>query len=668
MPFCYHVTVYTGDVPFAGTIDKISLSLVGSIQSSKTFRFWSLTLFKRGGSKSLKVRTRSDLGDILLVRLFKEKRFLLPVDSWYCSHITVKSLNNIYYFPCYAWLSGVRSLDVIEGTVWTRHEYDLATVKEYREKELQKRQAMYQWSTFAPEIPKSINCATTSDLPSDAVIPFYREVRTFLNIDTAIVGLGLQPLKMCHEVWSTLSELQTFCEVNRDPDSEYVKKHWDEDKFFGYQYLNGSNPVLIEQCSEIPAKFPVKDEMVAPILAYGTTLQQEVQNGNIFIVDYALLNGIAASTKPMQQYLEAPMCLLYLNPKNELVPIAIQIKQEPGPENPIFLPTDSKYDWLLAKIWVRHADAQIHQLVSHLLNTHLFAEVFCIATLRKLPSAHPVFKLLMPHLKFTLHINTEARALLISEGGVFDQAFSTGGTAKVIILQRALANTTYSSLCLPDNVASRRVEKLPNYYYRDDALKIWHAINKFVANIVDIYYKSNASVREDEEIHEWAKEIFTEGLLAKQSSGFPTSFSTKDDLIKYLTMVIFSCSAQHSAVNAGQFDWGSWVRNNPSTMQKPAPTEKGKVTEEDILNTLPMKSASVLVLATIHLLSQPSPSETKLGTYMEQRFIEQRAKECIEKFQEALMKIENEIKKRNEGLELKYTYLIPSVIENSVAM
>ncbi|XP_072114611.1 polyunsaturated fatty acid lipoxygenase ALOX8-like [Mobula birostris] len=571
-------------------------------------------------SKSVEVKTRSDLGDILLVRLFKKKHFLLE-DSWCCSHITVNTCTpeKMYYFPCNAWLSDVDSLDVIEGSVWTRHEYDLATIKEYREKELQKRQAMYQWSTFAAEIPKSINCASTSDLPRDAVIPFYREVRTFLNIETVIVGLGLHPLKMCHEVWSKLSELQTFCEVKGV--SEYVRKHWDEEKFFGYQYLNGSNPVLIQQCSEIPAKFPVKDEMVAPILAYGTTLQQEVQ-----------------------------------------------IKQELGPENPIFLPTDSKYDWLLAKIWVRHADTQIHQLVSHLLKTHLFAEVFCIATLRKLPSAHPVFKLLMPHLKLTLHINTEARALLISEGGVFDQAFSTGETAKLMILQRALANTTYSSLCLADNLASGRVKKIPNYYYRGDALKIWHAINKFVANIVDIYYKSDASVQEDEEIHEWAKEIFTEGFLAKQSSGFPTSFSTKDDLIKYLTMVIFSCSAQHSAVNTGQFDWGSWVPNNPSTMQKPALTEKGKVTEEDILNTLPMKSASVLMLATIHLLSQPSPSQTRLATYMEQRFIEQRAKECIETFQEALMKIENEIKKRNEGLELKYTYLIPRVIENSVAM
>ncbi|XP_051900760.1 polyunsaturated fatty acid lipoxygenase ALOX15B-like [Pristis pectinata] len=667
MSINYRVTVNTGDVLSAGTIDKISVSLVGSLGVSDIVRIWSLTPFVQGVGKSLYMKTKSDLGDILLVRLYKQKHTLLPEDSWYCGHITVEAPNNrVYYFPCYAWLSDSDSLEVIEGTARKRHEYNSATLEEHRRKEMQKRQETYQWNAFAPRIPKSINCEKASNLPRDAQIPLQRKIGTLLNVDSAILELGLKP--MSHAVWGKLSELRSQFDFCRLPVSAYVMKHWKEDTFFGYQYLNGSNPILIKQCSEIPPKFPVTNEMVSLFLGANTSLQQEVQKGNIFIVDYELLDGIAANSKPKQQYLEAPMCLLHLNPANELVPIAIQLRQQPGPANPIFLPSDSKHDWRLAKIWVRHADAQIHQLVSHLLKTHLFAEIFCIATLRKLPSAHPVFKLLMPHLKFTLHINTEARTLLISEGGIFDQAFSTGGTAKLIILQRALEHTTYSSLCLPEDLASRRVEKIPNYYYRDDALKIWSAINKFIENIVDLYYESDASVQEDAEIQEWATEIFTEGFLARPSSGFPTSFYTKADFVKYLTMVIFTCSGQHSSVNGGQFDWGSWVPNNPSTMQKPAPTEKGKVSKEDILFTLPGKTATASVLATIHLLSKPAPSSTKLGTYVEERFTEVTAKACIEEFQEALLKIEEEIVKRNEGLELKYTYFLPSVIDNSVAI
>ncbi|KAH0626132.1 hypothetical protein JD844_000913 [Phrynosoma platyrhinos] len=185
------------------------------------------------------------------------------------------------------------------------------------------------------------------------------------------------------------------------------------------------------------------------------------QKGNIFIADYQILDGIPPGRiNDQPQFIAAPLCLLHLNSQGLLLPLAIQLSQTPGPEAPIFLPSDSRWDWILAKTWVRNADFLVHQAIAHLLRTHLLAE------------------LLVPHIRYTFQINAMARQLLIGENGVFNQ--------------------------------------------------------------------------EDFEIQAWVEEIFTKGFLGQTSSGIPSSLKTVAELKKFLTMVIFTVSAQHSAVNNGQ--------------------------------------------------------------------------------------------------------------------
>jgi len=56
------------------------------------------------------------------------------------------------------------------------------------------------------------------------------------------------------------------------------------------------------------------------------------------------------------------ICLLLVGEDKKLRPIAIQLEEN----GPIFTPYDSEHDWLLAKLYFRNADVNIHE-VSYLL-------------------------------------------------------------------------------------------------------------------------------------------------------------------------------------------------------------------------------------------------------------------------------------------------------------
>lgn len=57
-----------------------------------------------------------------------------------------------------------------------------------------------------------------------------------------------------------------------------------------------------------------------------------------------------------------------------------------------------------------------------------------------------------------------------------------------------------------------------------------------------------------------------------------------------------------------------------------------------------------------------------LGDYSDGSFTDMAAREAILRFQGKLNKISQSIKKRNETLEVPYTYLLPERVPNSIAI
>uniref|UniRef100_A0A8C4EK04 Arachidonate 12-lipoxygenase n=1 Tax=Dicentrarchus labrax TaxID=13489 RepID=A0A8C4EK04_DICLA len=602
----YTVTVATGTSEYSGTNNYIFVTLVGEKGESERTLLDNPGLdFCRGAVDQYKVTSPSPLGSLLLVRLEKQRYWV--EDNWFCRYVTVEppAEDKVLTFPCYRWLIGDIKVEIREGTAKTLRDDSLPQLLAHRKTELQERRMAYRWVTWAPGIPRCIDATTEADLPQD--VRFDNEKRSDFEH-----SLHYKLAIRFGKSWSDLDDFKRIFWKLRSPIAEYCMEHWKEDRFFGYQCMNGSNPRMIKSCNKLPENFPVTSDMVQSSMAPRTNLDKELKAGNIYLLDYAIMDGIPTNTiKSKPQYIAAPLCLLYQHPDEGLIPIAIQLEQTPDHDTPIFLPRDPPLAWLLAKIWVRHSEFQVFQLLSHLLRTHLVIEVFCVATLRQLPAVHPIYKLLAPHLRYTLEINCRGRTQLISPNGIFKRVVSTGGDGLLILAQREYKVLTYRSLQPRNDFTDRGVYELPKYFYREHSLMLWDTIHSFVSGMVSLYYQSDHDVQEDLELQAWIRDITQEGYTELPNFGLPSKLNTREELSTLVSVAIFTSTAQHAATNNGQIP---------------------------------------------------------LGQYTQEHFTEGEALELIERFRRELKDIEGHILNQNEGLELPYLFLLPSRIENSITI
>nr|XP_021498192.1 arachidonate 15-lipoxygenase B isoform X3 [Meriones unguiculatus] len=597
----FRLRVSTGEARGAGTWDKVSVSIVGTEGESPFVPLDRLGReFAAGAEEDFEVTLPRDVGAVLLLRLHKEPRLprgRVPPDAWFCRWLQLERLPGAALrFPCFRWLQGPSDLVLREGAAKVPWDDQHPKLQQQRREELKARKEMYRWKTYIEGWPRCLDQETVKGLDLNIKYSAVKNAKFHFKAHSAFAELKIKGFLDRTGLWRSLREMRRMFNFHKTPAAEYVFAHWQEDAFFASQFLNGLNPVLIRCCRSLPKNFPVTDEMVAPVLGPGTNLQAELEKGSLFLVDHGILSGVQTNVingKP--QFSAAPMTLLYQSSgSGPLLPLAIQLKQTPGPDNPIFLPSDDRWDWLLAKTWVRNAEFSVHEALTHLLHSHLLPEVFALATLRQLPHCHPLFK---------------------------STGLGIGGFSELI--RRNMGQLSYSALCLPDDIRARGVEDIPGYYYRDDGLQIWSV---------------------------------------------PSLLDTREALVQYLTMVMFTCSARHTAVSAGQFDSCVWMPNLPPSMQLPPPTVKGQARPEGFIATLPAVNATCDVIMALWMLSQEPGDRRPLGHYPDEHFTEDAPRRSMAAFQRQLIQISSGIRERNQSLTLPYTYLDPPLIENSVSI
>jgi arachidonate 15-lipoxygenase len=143
-------------------------------------------------------------------------------------------------------------------------------------------------------------------------------------------------------------------------------------------------------------------------------------------------------------------------------------------------------------------------------------------------------------------------------------------------------------------------------------------------------------------------------------------------LINVVTLIIFTGSAQHAAVNFPQSSFMTYMPNMPLAGYQPAPKTTVGVSKTDYFDLLPSVEQSENQMNMTYLLG--SVYYTKLGQYNgdpenENRgsyFQDVRVAQPLREFQDKLRTIELEIKARNEVRSTHYDVLLPSKIPQSI--
>ncbi|KAH0916361.1 hypothetical protein HID58_030807, partial [Brassica napus] len=360
------------------------------------------------------------------------------------------------------------------------------------------------------------------------------------------------------------------------------KNAWLRDDEFARQAIAGINPVNIERVKTFPPVSNLDPEIYGPqhsaltsdhIIGHldGLSVQQALEENRLYMLDYhdiflPFLDQINA-LDGRKAY--ATRTIFFLTRLGTLKPVAIELSlPSHGPNHRskrvVTPPVDatSNWVWQLAKAHVSSNDAGVHQLVNHwlvlkTLRTHACLEPFIIAAHRQLSAMHPIFKLLDPHMRYTLEINALARQSLISADGVIEGGFTAGQYGLEMSSAAYKSSWRFDMEGLPADLI-RRGMAVPDPT-QPHGLKL----------LIEDYPYAN----DDSELQSWYSESINVGHADLREAEWWPKLDTVDDLVSILTTLVWLASAQHAALNFGQYPYGGYVPNRPPLMRRLIPDE-----------------------------------------------------------------------------------------------
>jgi arachidonate 15-lipoxygenase len=510
----------------------------------------------------------------------------------------------------------------------------------------------------------------------------------------------------------TLQDYEDFFTLLPLPE---VAKVYETNNSFAEQRLSGANPMVICRLDKDDARAEVLKQIPSWSKDFEPLFQvsAELAAGNIYVTDYTGTHANYRGPAKVQggthekgrKYLPKPLAFFWwrsigISDRGKLVPIAIQLNASADPNvyqlsnRKVYTPFEKNHlDWSFAKFCVQIADANHHEMSTHLCRTHFVMTPFAVATARQLAEDHPLSILLKPHFLFMLANNRLGQQALINPGGAVDRLLSGNLAESMELVKDAYEGWNINDFALPEEIKKRGMEKIPHYPYRDDGLLIWEAIKTFVTDYLNHFYPTVTEINDDTELQAWAAELSNQTTGGKVK-GMPSKINTVPELAQIVTTVIFTCGPQHSAVNFAQYEYMALASNMPLSAYQDIPDEnldmEDPMTMKKILDLLPPYKKSAEQLEILDILSAYKYDrlgyyDKAIGELYNQRlddifydalvanpagdiFKHEAILGIIRKFQQNLNMVEQEIDANNKKRVVPYPYLKPSLILNSISI
>ncbi|XDV17234.1 hypothetical protein PO909_023131, partial [Leuciscus waleckii] len=271
----YTVKAYTGKGLLAGTTSRIYIQLRGTEAETEEQNLNLIQGFLQGSEREFKIHCKASLGELIAVKLHSKPLMGLLHNQWFCDKILINTPEgDKILFPCYCWLDCNERLTLRPAKASLVFQDTNPIAQRQRMRQLEEQQKLFRWRVYAEGTPQVIDYDTELALPAEVRFSYTKENEFYSSAAKQLAALKLTGLADSRKSWESISQMEALFCGNGNKTIEYIQGHWDKDEFFGYQFLNGLNPMMIQRCSTLPTNFPITDDMVKDSLR-GSSLEQE---------------------------------------------------------------------------------------------------------------------------------------------------------------------------------------------------------------------------------------------------------------------------------------------------------------------------------------------------------------------------------------------------------